>query len=125
MVGVVRILAGIAPGDVHFAGCQVDHYGIDGFLAVERVIDILGVIADRVRVVDMVTLDGLQCFDGMLVFALDQSQGAVVAHALGDQIFGLTFHRLHGWREIMVGMYNIPVLAIQDAKMARRDFHGI
>ena len=48
MISVIWVLAGIAPGNVHLTGGQVNHHGIDGFLAIERVIDIHGVVADRV-----------------------------------------------------------------------------
>ena len=46
MIGVVEILAGVAPGDVDFAGSQVEDHGVDGFFAVEWVGAIYGVIAD-------------------------------------------------------------------------------
>lgn len=81
MIRVVRVLAGIPPGNMHFTGSQVDHHGIYGLLAVERVIDIHGMIADGVREVDVVALDGLQGLDRVLVLALDQPHGAEVAHA--------------------------------------------
>lgn len=33
--GMISILAGIAPGDMHLARGQVDHHRVDGFLAVQ------------------------------------------------------------------------------------------
>ena len=67
MVGMVCILTGIAPCDVHLAHGQVDHHGVDGFLAVEWVKPFDVVIADRVRHVDMIFLNGLQTLDGVLL----------------------------------------------------------
>ena len=65
MICVICILAGIAPGDVHFAGSQVDYQRVDGFLAVKRVKAFDIVIADRVRNINMILLNGLQTLDGM------------------------------------------------------------
>lgn len=67
MIGMVCILTGVAPCDVHFAHGQVDHHGVDGFLAVERVQPFDVVIADRVRHVDVIFLNGLQALNGMLL----------------------------------------------------------
>ena len=49
MKRVIRILARVAPGDVHFTRRQVNHHGVDGLLAVERIFDINGVVADGIR----------------------------------------------------------------------------
>ena len=38
MIRVIRVLAGIAPCDVHLAGRQVDDHGADRAFAVERVV---------------------------------------------------------------------------------------
>ena len=65
MVGMIRILAGIAPGDVHFARGQVEHHGIDRFLAVESIVLINGVIANGIREIYMVFLNALQRLNGM------------------------------------------------------------
>ena len=65
MIRMIRILAWIPPGDVHLAGRQIDHHGGDGALAIHGVNAFNVVIADRVRQVDMILLNGLQCFDGM------------------------------------------------------------
>ena len=59
MIGVIRILAGIAPANVHFARRQIDDHGVDGFFAVERIGPLDVVVADRVRQVDVVLLNGL------------------------------------------------------------------
>ena len=65
MIGVIRVLARVAPADVHLTRRQVNHQGVDGFLTVERVRPLDGVIADRIREVDMILLNGLQSLDGM------------------------------------------------------------
>ena len=67
MVGMVSILAGIAPGDVHLARRQVDHQRIDSFFPVERIVDAQVMFADGIRVIDMVTLDSLQRLDRMFI----------------------------------------------------------
>lgn len=60
---MIRILARIPPRNMHLAGGQVDHHGCDGALAIHWVNTFNIVIADRVRQVDMIFLNGLQCFD--------------------------------------------------------------
>ena len=65
MIGMIRILAGVTPGNVHLAGSQIyDHRG-DGTLAVEGIDAGDVVIADRVRQVDMILLDCLHGLDRM------------------------------------------------------------
>ena len=65
MICMIRILARIPPGYVHLAGGQVDDHGCDGALAIHRVNTFNVVIADRVRQVDMIFLNGLQGLDRM------------------------------------------------------------
>jgi len=71
VVGMVGVDTRIPPGDVHLARGQVYYQSIDGFLAVQRVIIVHGVVADRIRVVHMVALYGLQGFYGMLFGLLE------------------------------------------------------
>ena len=59
MIGVIRILAWIPPGDVHLAGGQVNHHRGNGALAIHGVDAFDVVIADRVRQVDVILLNGL------------------------------------------------------------------
>ena len=117
MIGVVGIFTWTTPGDMHLAGGQVDYHGSDGLLPVQRVVGVHGVIADRVGEIDMVALDGLQGLDGVLLLSFDQSQSAKVAHVGADQIYRIALDLLHGRCEVMVGMYDIPVLSIQNGKM--------
>lgn len=63
MIGMIRILAGVAPGNVHFAGSQIDDHRGDGALAVEGIDTCNIMIADRVRQVDVILLDCLQGLD--------------------------------------------------------------
>ena len=65
MIGMVRILAGIPPGNMHFAGGQIDHHGCDGTLAIHGVNACDVVIADRVWQVDVIFLNALQCLNGV------------------------------------------------------------
>ena len=60
---MIRILAGVAPGNVHLAGSQIDDPRGDGALAVEGIDTCNIMIADRVRQVDMILLDCLQGLD--------------------------------------------------------------
>ena len=60
MIGMIRVLTWIPPGDVHFAGGQVDDHGRDRALPVERIDAVNIVITDRVRQIDMILLDRLQ-----------------------------------------------------------------
>ena len=73
MIRVIRVLARIAPANVHLARCQVNHHGIDRFLAVERIGPFDGVIADRIREVDMILLNDLQSLDGMRLALAQQA----------------------------------------------------
>jgi len=66
MIRGICILAGIAPSNVHLTHIQVNHHGIDGLLAVKRIAFNV-VIANRVRNVDMILLDGLQTLDSVFV----------------------------------------------------------
>ena len=59
VISMVRILAGIAPGYVHCAGCQIHDNRADGFLTVYWVGNIFIMIANCMGVIDMVTLNGL------------------------------------------------------------------
>ena len=45
MESVVRVFAGIAPGNVHNAGSQVDDNGVDCFFPVQRVTILIYMIA--------------------------------------------------------------------------------
>ena len=65
MICMICILAGIAPGNMHFAGGQIDHQGADRALPVKGIDTLDIVIADRVGQVDMILLDRLQRLDGM------------------------------------------------------------
>ena len=63
MISMIRILTGVAPGNVHLAGGQIyDHRG-NGALAVQGIDACNVVIADRVRQIDMILLDRLQGLD--------------------------------------------------------------
>ena len=59
MIRVIRVLARVAPADVHLTRRQVNHQGVDGFLAVERIRPFDGMIADRIREIDVILLNGL------------------------------------------------------------------
>ena len=65
MIGMIRILARVAPGDVHLTRGQIDHHGRDRALAIKGVDACNIVVADRIRQVDMILLDRLQRFDRM------------------------------------------------------------
>ena len=54
MVGMIRILARVAPGNVHLAGGQIDDHCGNGALTVQGIDAGDVVIADRVRQVDMI-----------------------------------------------------------------------
>ena len=72
MISMIRILAGIAPGNMHLACSQVDDHRGDCALAVRGIDTLNVVIADRVRQVDMVLLDRLQGLDRMSEFCLNK-----------------------------------------------------
>lgn len=84
MIRVIRVLAGIAPGNVHLARRQVDDHRADRALAVERIGPLDVMVADRVRQVDVVLLDRLQRLDRMLRALAQQAVRAEIAHARGD-----------------------------------------
>lgn len=85
MEGVIRILTGITPGDVHFARSQVDHHSIDRFLAVQiPATPIDGMVTNRIGEIHMVFLDGLQGLNGMFVSLPQQPERAVILHPRGD-----------------------------------------
>ena len=65
MVCVIRVLTGIATGDVHLTRGQVDHQGRDRVLPVEWVDPIDVVVANGIRQVDMILLNRLQRLDVM------------------------------------------------------------
>ena len=65
MISMIRVLAGISPGNMHLAQVQIDHQRGNCVLPVKRIDALDVVIADRVRQVDMVFLDRLQGLDGM------------------------------------------------------------
>ena len=60
MIRVIRILAGIAPGDVHLARSHINDHRADCAFAVERIDSLDVMVADRVRQVDMILLDRLK-----------------------------------------------------------------
>jgi len=98
MIGVRGILTRVAPGDVHLTSGQINHHGINGFPSVQRIAGIHRVITDRVGVIDMVSQNGLQTLDIVLVLAFDQMQGAELAYTRADQVFRFPLNFLHGWR---------------------------
>ena len=67
MIRVIRIFAWIAPCDMHLTHGQINHQCVDGFLAVKGIEPFDVVIADRVRDVDMVLLNGLQTLDRVFI----------------------------------------------------------
>ena len=62
VVGMIRILAGIAPGDVHLTRGNVNDHGGNRVFAVQGVYAFDVMVANRIRQVDMILLDGLQGF---------------------------------------------------------------
>ena len=63
MIGVVRVLAWISPGNVHLPGSQINDHGRDGAFAIQGIDAIDIVVANRVRQVDVIFLDRLQRLD--------------------------------------------------------------
>ena len=92
---MIRVLARIAPADVHLTRSQVNHHGIDGLLPVERIRPLGGMIANRIWQVYVVLLNGLQGLNGMAGALTQQTIGTEVTHAGGDQLLGLAFDFLH------------------------------
>ena len=60
MIRMIGILAGIAPGDMHLPGGQIDDQGRDGALTIQWIDAYNIVIADRVRQIDVILLNRLQ-----------------------------------------------------------------
>ena len=60
MICMIRILAGVAPCDMHLARCQVNDHRTDRTFAVERVDPLNIMVADRIRQVNVILLDALQ-----------------------------------------------------------------
>lgn len=60
MICMIRILAGISPGNMHLTRGQVDDQGRDRVLTVQRIDPFDIVVADRIRQIDVVLLDCLQ-----------------------------------------------------------------
>lgn len=73
MICVVHVLARVAPGDVHLTRGQVNDQRADGLLAVERIGPLNVMVADRVRHVDMVFLNGLQALNSVFVRFVDEA----------------------------------------------------
>ena len=65
MVGMIRVLAGIPPGNMHFTRGEIDHHGRDGVFPVKGINACDIMITDRVRQVNMILLDRLQGLDSM------------------------------------------------------------
>ena len=65
MISMIRILAWIPPGDMHFTRGQIDHHGADRAFPVKGINTLNIVITDRVGQVDMILLDRLQGLDGV------------------------------------------------------------
>ncbi len=62
---MIRVLARIAPADMHLTRGQINDHGVDGFFPVERIRPFDGMIANRIREVDVILLNGLQSLDRM------------------------------------------------------------
>ena len=63
MIRVIRVLAGIAPCDVHLARGQVNDERGDRAFTIHRVNADDVVVTDRIRQVHVILLDRLQRFD--------------------------------------------------------------
>ena len=68
---MIRIDTRISPCNVDLAGGQIEDQGIDGLTVIQRGSFYNGMIADRIREIDMVFLDGLKGFNRMVGCALD------------------------------------------------------
>ena len=79
--GVIGICARVSPGEVQFPAGKVEDQGIDGLAVFQRGSFHDRMIADRIRVVDMVLLDGLQGFNRVFSCALKLPDCPEVAHA--------------------------------------------
>ena len=62
VIGVVLVLAGVAPTNVHLSDGQIDHERVDGLLPIKRIAPNHRVVADAVWQVDVVLLYGLHRF---------------------------------------------------------------
>ena len=125
MIGMVRILAGVSPGNMHFTCAEIDHHGRDSTLTIERVDPGDIVITDRIRQVDMILLDRLQGFDGMGRILSEQTIGTEIAYPRRDQFFRIILDLFHDLRKIMIGVHHISICAMQNVESARRYFHRI
>ncbi len=76
-------------------------------------------------IIQMVALDGLQGLDGVRGIALQETHRAEIAQPRADQLIRLVFDRLHLLIQVVIGVDDVPILAIQDAEMAGRDLHRI
>ena len=65
MIRMVRILARVAPADVHLARRQVNDQRSDGHLAIQWVAVFDGMVTDRIGQIYVIFLNGLQGFDRM------------------------------------------------------------
>lgn len=59
MICVIGVVARVSPGHMHLARCQVGHQRGDGLLPIKRVGHVHSVIADGVREIHVVSLNGL------------------------------------------------------------------
>ena len=65
MIRMIRILAWVAPADVHLARGQVNDQRGDGHLTIQWVAVFDGMITDRIGQVYVIFLNGLQGLDRM------------------------------------------------------------
>src|SRR3989304_2310650 len=82
-------------------------------------------VAKGILKIDMVALDSLQRLYRVQGAALEQPQSAEIAHARPDKFVRLIFDGLHLGIQVMVGVHQKAILAIQDSKTARRYFRGV
>ena len=78
---MIRIDTWISPGNVDLTGGQIENQGIDGLAVIQRGSFYNGMIADRIREIDMVFLDGLQGFDRMVGCTFDLSESPKIPDA--------------------------------------------
>jgi len=64
---MIYVLAGITPRNMHLARSQIDHQCSDRALTVHGIDASYIMVADRVRQIDVVLLNGLQRLDGMRI----------------------------------------------------------
>ena len=125
MIGMIRILAGISPGNMHFTRGEINHHGRNGVLPVKGINARDIMITDRVGQVDMILLDRLQGFDRMGGIFSQQTVGAEVADPRRDQFLGVIFDLFHDLGKIMIGMDHIPICPMQDVEPAGRNLYRI